>query len=467
MRKDKPYHKYNTRQSEEPDFSKLPPQAIEIEQSVLGALMTLPQTLDKALLSLRPEVFYKEANKLIYQAIIELHRDSKGVDMLTVAEKLKQAGQLDAVGGVYYISTMTNNNIGPFDEWCAILKQKFSRRECIRIGAELVNVGYDDSIDELESYNALDMNHKTLSDLLFGVTDLVSFQDVARESLRELKARMENEVTGITTGIRDLDATLGGWSNGDLVIIAGRPGMGKTAIALHHAKVAARLHKHVYMFSLEMANVRIADRVIVGETGINNYQYKLGNVNSYEFEQIREWVESNSNLPIHLDEKSFVGIDYIISNCRMRKRKNELDMVIIDYLQLVDMAQEKNGTRDQAIGLVTRKLKSLAKELNVPILVLSQLNRKVEERTNKRPSLQDLRESGNIEQDADIVIFCYRPAYYKIEQYESQSTAGLMVLEVSKNRNGMSNVDIRCEHNESLTVISDPEQMDEPVDPNY
>jgi len=455
------------RKQQEPDYGKLPPQAIEIEQQVLGALMTLPHTLDKALLNLRPEVFYKTTNQIIYQAIIELHRASKGVDMLTVAERLKQTGQLEQVGGAYYISTITTGNIGPFDEWCAILKQKFSRRECIRIGSELVNVGYDDSIDELESYNTLDANHKILSDLLFGSVNIDTFQDVAREALKELKGRMDSEITGITTGIRDLDITLGGWSNGDLIVIAGRPGMGKTAIALHHAKVAAKLNKHIYMFSLEMANTRIADRVIVGETGINNYQYKLGNVNGEEYERIKTWVESKGNLPIYLDERSFVGIDYIISNARMRKRKNQLDMVIIDYLQLVDMAQEKNGTRDQAIGIVTRKLKSLAKELNVPILLLSQLNRKVEERSNKRPSLQDLRESGNIEQDADIVIFCYRPAYYGIEKYLDNDTKGLMVLEVSKNRNGMSNVDVLCEHNESLTVIIDRDKIEEAIDPDY
>jgi replicative DNA helicase len=303
-----------------------------------------------------------------------------------------------------------------------------------------------------------------LSDLLFGNYQVQTFQDIAHQSLAELKSRIafaqQGLAGGISTGLRDLDTALGGWSNGDLVIIAGRPGMGKTAIALHHAKVAAQQDKHVYMFSLEMTNTRLADRVIVGETDVNNYRYKLGRIGDHDLQTIETWVQQRSNLPIHLDEKSFVNIDYIVSNARMRKRKNQLDIMVIDYLQLIDMAQDRNGTRDQAIGVVTRKLKSLAKELNIPILLLSQLSRKSEDRGgDRRPKLHDLRESGNIEQDADIVIFCYRPAYYGIETFavgcENQPTAGMMVLDVSKNRNGESNVDIICEHNESLTQFLD------------
>lgn len=442
------------------DLGKIPPQALDIEKATLGALLSLPATLDKGITELRPEIFYRDSHQRIFKAITDLHRESKGVDLLTVTERLKQTNELEMVGGVWALTELTQNCFGAFDEWVAILKQKYARRECIRIGSELMTVGFDDTIDELESYNVIDSNHKTLSDILFGSSKAQTFYDIARESMLELYNRMRNEINGIRTGIKDLDQALGGWANGDLVIIAGRPGMGKTAIALHHAKVAAKKGKHVYIFSLEMTNTRLADRVIVGETGIDNYKYKLGEVTDIEYQAVKRWVETESNLPIHLDEKSFVSIDYIISNARMRKRSNQLDLLIIDYLQLINMAQEKNGTRDQAIGQVTRKLKSLAKELNIPILLLSQLNRKVEERTTKRPMLADLRESGNIEQDADIVLFVYRPAYYKIEEHDGLSTAGLMVLEAAKNRNGISGVDIKCYHNESITNIYDePEQF--------
>lgn len=439
-------------------IGKIPPQAIEIEEAVLGSLMLFRESQDYASINLKPEMFYKDANQKVYKAIETLYKLNKGIDMLTVTEQLRKTNELEDCGGPYYVTKLTDNCYGNFAEWCLILKQKYTRREAIRIGNELMQTGYDDLNDELQGYETIDAAHKTLSDLLFGTSNLTDFHTVAQQAYQELIERMtrahSNELPGMDTGLNELNALTGGWSKGDLIVLAGRPGMGKTAVALHFAISAAKAGKWVYMFSLEMTNTRLADRIIVGQTQVDNYCYKTGRLHDTQISFVQSWVENSSGLPIYFDEKSFVSVDYILSNCRMRKRKYELDIVIIDYLQLIDIEVSKGGTKDQAIGTVTRKLKSMAKELEVPVILLSQLNRKVEDRGDKMPQLSDLRESGNIEQDADIVMFCYRPAYYNIEEFNKQSTHEMMVLDVAKHRNGEANINIFARHNDSLTRFS-------------
>jgi len=440
-------------------LGRIPPQATDIEQAILGNLMLFKESQDYASINLTPDMFYREANQKVYQAIAELYRLNKGIDFLTVSDQLRTAGELETVGGAFYVTKLIENCYGNFAEWCLILKQKYTRREAIRIGHELMQTGYDDRVDELTSYETIDAAHKRLSDLLFGTHEQTDFHSVARAAYDELIERQQkahsNELPGMDTGLKELNQLTGGWSDGDLVILAGRPGMGKTAVALHFAISAAKSANWVYMFSLEMTNTRLADRLIVGQTHTDNYRYKQGQLHDSEVDYVRQWVEEKSGLPIYFDEKSFVSIDYIISNCRMRKRKGQLDLVIVDYLQLIDIDVQRNGTKDQAIGAITRKLKSLAKELKIPVILLSQLNRKVEDRQNKRPQLSDLRESGNIEQDADMVMFCYRPAYYDIQQYEEQPTNGMMIVDIAKHRNGDANVDIFARHNDSLTRFDD------------
>lgn len=439
---------------------KVQPNATEIEQALLGLLMTMPQTLDTATLNLNSEMFYQQRNAEIYRTIAALHRVGKRPDMLTVTQMLIDEKRIDEVGGIYYITQLTNVNYhGSIETWIAILKQKYARRKAIEIGYKLQEIGYDETVDELESYEVIDQQHKLLSDLLFGNVNVNTFAEVSQESLKELRQRIENakhgSVSGIRTGFVDLDSATGGWDAGSLVVIAGRPGMGKTAIALHFAKVAAMMSKHVYLFSLEMTNTRLVDRIIIGETGTDAHKYRFGFIDESQFETIESWVRLHNTLPVYLDQKSFVTVDYIVNNARMRKRKNQLDLIVIDYLQLIDTNIERNGTKDQAIGYITRKLKALAVELNVPILLLSQLNRKVEERPNKRPSLHDLRESGNIEQDADVVMFTWRPDYYGIEEFEGENTKNLMILDIQKNRNGSSNFFIKLMHNDSITNFYD------------
>ena len=442
-------------------IAKLPPQAVEVEEAVLGAAMLEREALQQIADYVKPQIFYKETHQIIYRAIHTLFNRSEAVDILTVVNQLKSTGELEAVGGAYFISELTSkiSTTANIEYHARIIMQKFIRREAIRIGHELQTIAYDDTIDELESFTAIDFQHKQLSDLLFSNFQACSFAELAQESMKELAERINryinNIAPGIRTGLFDLDKLIAGWGNGDLIVLAGRPGMGKTAIALHFAKVAAQHRNKIYMFSLEMTNTRLVDRIIVGETNIPNQDYKLGRITDEQYQTLSDWIAANAGLPIYLDERSFVTIDYIVGNARMRKRRGELDMLIIDYLQLIDITVERNGTKDQAIGIITRKLKSLAKELNIPIILLSQLNRKVEERADKRPSLHDLRESGNIEQDADIVMFTYRPAYYKIAEFEGVPTDGVMVLDIAKHRNGLSNVHVVVKHNESLTNFYD------------
>lgn len=438
--------------------------APEIERSILGAMISRPTSIDKVRVEITPEMFFDQNYRTIYEAILYLDQNT---DIALLAERLKKVGKLEDVGGPYGLSQLLQGEIyGNVSAWCAVVKQKYARRKAIEIGALLQQIGNDEMKDELDSFTEIDKAHQQLSDILFGSRQAELFSDVAVESLRQLKERIERhrsgEIPGIKTGIKLLEQVTGGWIPGDLVVLAGRPGMGKTALALHFVKMAAEQRKHVYVFSLEMTNPRLVDRMIIGHSKIDPYKYRMGRLSDTEYDRASGWAAEHSDMPIFMDEKSLVSIDYIVSRCRMMARRRQLDLVIIDYLQLINMAQEKGTTRDQAIGVVTRKLKAMAKELNVPVLLLSQLNRMVEDRSDKRPSLRDLRESGNIEQDADLVLFAFRPAYYDIKEFEGEPTNGVMVLDIAKHRNGDSNLDVKFYHNDSLTDFYDEQLTDMP-----
>jgi replicative DNA helicase len=444
------------------ELGKLPPQALDFEEIVLGTIMLEKEALLTVITILQADHFYREAHQKIYAAISDLYNNNDPVDIITVTERLKHKGHLDSVGGAYFIATLTNKvATGANVEYHAyIIKQKYIRREHIRVGSELVRAGFDESTDDAEPFEMLNRSHELLTNLMFGSRKAAGFLEVSRKSFEELEHRVnlarKGLTTGINTGFAELNRAIGGWNSSDLVIIAGRPGMGKTAIALHFAKIAAQSGKSVYLVSLEMKDTRLADRIIIGETETNSYKYKHGKIEDEAIAKVKSWVETKSNIPIYIDENSMVNIDYITSNARIYKRKKMLDLLVIDYLQLIDVKTDKSGTREQAISAVTRRLKTLAKELDVPVIVLSQLSRAVESRGGeKKPILSDLRESGAIEQDADIVLFVYRPSYYDLETYRERPTENLTILDVAKNRNGQANVDIFITNNESLTNFYD------------
>jgi replicative DNA helicase len=265
-----------------------------------------------------------------------------------------------------------------------------------------------------------------------------------------IEIRESGKLPGINTGLRQLNNMLAGWQNGELYVIAARPGMGKTALALHFAEHAALNGAAVLFFSLEMADYKLTDRMIIGRSGIESAKYHHADVNNLDRDNLINQAGAIANMPIYFDEQSGIDIDYISATSRIAARKKDIRMIIIDYLQLIDMKERPGQTRDQAIGNVTRKLKQISKELNVPILLLSQLNRTVEGRADKEPNLSDLRESGNIEQDADVVLMLYRPAYYKVETYENISSDNMLWILTKKYRNGLA-INIGVKHNDSLT----------------
>ncbi|HNL39013.1 MAG TPA: replicative DNA helicase [Saprospiraceae bacterium] len=425
-------------------FGKLQPQALPLEEAVLGALMierdALPQVMD----ILRGESFYLEAHQLIYRAIIRLFERSHPVDILTVAEELKKSGDLDKVGGSYYLVELSSRvaSAANVEYHARIIAQKHIQRELIRVSTRVIKDAYEDTTDV---FNLLDEAEKGL----FGITQnnlSRTFESMGSLSSRVLKQIEEltgkaDGLTGVPTGFTDLDRLTSGWQPSDLIIIAARPGMGKTSAVLAMALNASRdFNKGVALFSLEMASTQLVSRLISMEAEISGSKMRNGKLEDYEWQQLQTTVERLSSVPIFIDDTPGINIFELRAKCRRLKMQHDIQLVIIDYLQLMSGTSEnnRNANREQEIAGISRALKSMAKELSVPVIALSQLSRAVEVRGgSKRPQLSDLRESGSIEQDADIVAFIYRPEYYQIlEDENGQSLKGIAEIIVAKHRHG-------------------------------
>lgn len=429
------------------------PAAPDLEACLLSAILQQPNKIDEIMLQINAELFFVPQNRIIFEACQQLYNQKDVIDIVTVANKLNSS--LNEIGGHNKLIQITLEPHWNYEYAIKILQQKYVRRVAIEIGSELIRISTDDTADELEALQKLDDYHKKLTDLLFGQTAAQSWKDVTAEAYNMLLTRVQNIkkgiLPGIDTGIETLTKVIGGWQRGELIVIAGRPGMGKTALALYHAIAAASIGYKVLIYSLEMQATKLADRAIIGGTKINDYRFKMGALFDPEIYEVKTWIEQNQNLFITIDDRAIVSVDYICGSARAKARRGRLDLLFIDYLQLIDVEVERGVTKDQAVGKVTRKLKNLARDINIPIILLSQLNRMVEDRTEKRPTLRDLRESGNIEQDADIVLFCFRPAYYGLKEYKGKPTEGLMIVDVAKNRNGEANIDVYINHNKTLT----------------
>jgi replicative DNA helicase len=440
-------------------YGKIPPQNIEIEECLLtNMIMSGNKAIDQFINELNEELFYKEDNQDLFRIIVGLYRKNKVIDFNTVLDQCriegKDTGHLtdlimsDRLQSTSY-SELTNK------DYINRLQQKYVRRRAITMIQELDQKVYDEMTHDLEMYSVIEDAYEEIANIVNGKSEISTFDEVLKLSLTKLQDRTQDRLSGIIagvhTGIDELNTMIAGWQNGELIVIAARPSMGKTAMALHFAQSAAERGKPVLIFSLEMSKNKLADRIILGESDVESKQYNHGNLDQKEQLQVSEAAQKLSSLPIYIDDKSGINIDYITSICRLNVRKNAVKLVVIDYLQLIDMPNDKGATRDQTIGIVTRKLKALSKELDIPIILLSQLNRSLETRTSKIPQLADLRESGNIEQDADLVIFLYRPAYYKILVDESgKPTDNLLMLITAKYRNGAM-YDIPLWHNDTLT----------------
>jgi replicative DNA helicase len=425
-------------------LGKLPPQALDLEEAVLGALMLEKDALSAVIDILKPDVFYKDSHQKIFEAIQALFQRSSPVDILTVTAQLRQQGDLEMIGGAYYITELTNRvaSAANIEYHARIISQKFIQRELIRISTEIISNAYEDTTD---IFDLLDHAEKNLFDIAQNNLrrDSRKMDDIIRESLENLE-KIKDKVdglTGVPSGFTALDRITSGWHPSDLVIIAARPAMGKTAFVLSCARNAAvQFNKPVVFFSLEMSSVQLVNRLISGETEIEQEKIKRGHLAEWEWQKLHSKIGALTEAPLFIDDTPALNIFEFRAKCRRLKAQYDIQMIIIDYLQLMHGKSDgKGGNREQEIGSISRALKSVAKELNVPVIALSQLSRAVETRPGaaKKPVLSDLRESGSIEQDADMVLFLYRPEYYGLtEDEQGRSTIGIGEVIVAKHRNG-------------------------------
>lgn len=429
-------------------LGKLPPQAVDLEEAVLGALMLEKNALSEVIDILKPDSFYKESHQKIYQAIFNLFQHTSPIDLLTVTAELRKMGALEIVGGAYYITQLTDRVVSAanIEYHARIISQKYIQRELIKVSTEIINSSYDETSDIFE---LLDHAEKSLFDIAQNNLrrDSRKMDDIMREAIANLEMLRDKTdgLTGIPSGLTALDRMTSGWQPSDLVIIAARPAMGKTAFVLSVARNAAVDHdKPVVVFSLEMSSVQLVNRLIAGETEIEQEKLKKGTLADHEWQQLHSRIGRLTEAPLIIDDTPALNVFEFRAKCRRLKAQHDIQMVIVDYLQLMHgKADGKGGNREQEIGSISRALKSVAKELNIPVLALSQLSRAVESRpgNSKRPMLSDLRESGSIEQDADMVLFLYRPEYYGLtEDEEGRPTAGIGEVIIAKHRNGETGI---------------------------
>lgn len=428
-------------------YGKVPPQAKDLEEAVLGAIMLEKTAFDTVIEILKPECFYVEANQRIYRAMQGLSQKSQPIDILTVVEELKVREELDMVGGPYYVTKLTNAVVSAanIEAHARIILQKFIQRELIRISGEIIGDAYEDSTDV---FDLLDDAEGKLFEITnnhlrknYDSIDSVLVKTIQR--IEDLRHKNE-DISGVPSGFPTLDKVTYGWQPTDLIILAARPAVGKTAFALNLARSAALnplKPTPIAFFSLEMSAGQLVQRILSAESEIWLEKITRGKLEEHEMKQLyAKGIQKLSSAPIFIDDTAALNIFELRAKCRRLKNKHNLGLIIIDYLQLMSgTGDNKNGNREQEISRISRDLKGLAKELQVPIIALSQLSRAVESRKegNKMPQLSDLRESGAIEQDADMVMFLYRPEYYDITANEmGESNKGETHVRIAKHRNG-------------------------------
>jgi replicative DNA helicase len=432
------------------DSGRIPPQAVDFEEAVLGALMLEKNAVNDAIDILQPESFYKDAHQKIYGAIQNLFGKGEAIDILTVTQELRQTGELDYVGGAYYISQLTNRvaSAANIEHHARIISQKYIQRELIRISSDTIKMAYDETSDV---FDLLDKAEQGIFQVAEGNLrkSYDSMSKIMQQAIEEIEKAQNHEdgVSGIPTGFTALDRVTSGWQRSDMIVIAARPAMGKTAFVVSMARnTAVQFNKPVAIFSLEMSSIQLVNRLISGETEIPAEKLRKGNLAPHEFQQLHARIGKLSEAPIFIDDTPALSIFEFRAKARRLKAQHDIDLIIIDYLQLMTGGSDNKGNREQEISMISRSIKTVAKELNIPIIALSQLSRSVETRGgDKRPMLSDLRESGAIEQDADIVSFIYRPEYYGItEDEDGNSTVGTGEIMIAKHRNGsLENVKLK------------------------
>jgi replicative DNA helicase len=422
-------------------YGKLPPQAIDVEEAVLGALMLERDAYVTVADIIDTPSFYKDEHQKIFDAIKYLSTHEKPVDLLMVTQQLKDQAQLDAVGGPLYITQLTSRvaSAAHIEFHARIIAQKYIQRELIRVSSEIQTSAYDDNMDVDD---LIDFSETALFKVAEGniKKETMPIKPLLKEAARliEEASKREDGLSGVPSGFTPLDRITSGWQKTDLIIIAARPAMGKTAFVLSMARNMAVEHKSpVAVFSLEMSSVQLVNRLIAAETELGSEKIKNGHLADWEWEHFNRKLNVLEEAPLFIDDTPALSIFEFRAKCRRLKMQHNIGVVIVDYLQLMTAGDASRGSREQEVSMISRSLKAIAKELDIPILALSQLNRSVESREGKRPQLSDLRESGAIEQDADLVLFIHRPEYYGITEDENgNSLIGVAEIIIAKHRNG-------------------------------
>ena len=418
------------------ELGKVPPHDIEAEQAILGCMLTDKDAVISAIEVLKEDDFYREDNKAIYSAILSLYSRSEPIDIITVKAELVEAGNFERIGGLEYLAELPDRvpTTANVEKYIKIVSEKATLRSLIQTSNELIALGYDESEDV---DNIMDMAEKKVFDLSQkkSVKGYSALKDVLVGSFAELEKlyNQKGNVTGITTGFIDLDNKTAGLHNSDLIIIAARPAMGKSAFAINIATNAAvKANVPVVIFNLEMSKEQVGNRILCSEAMVDSNKIRTGQIEDEDWMKLATTLGELSEAPIYIDDTPGISIMEIRAKCRKLKIEKNIGLIVIDYLQLIQGTGKKNASREQEISEISRSLKILAKELDVPVIALSQLSRTAEKRDDKRPMLSDLRESGAIEQDADIVMFLYRDDYYN-EDTEKKNVAEVIL---AKHRGG-------------------------------
>ncbi|MBN2669043.1 MAG: replicative DNA helicase [Bacteroidales bacterium] len=419
---------------------KTQPSAVDMEEAVLGALMLEKDAIEVVLDILKPEAFYRPEHQKIYSVIKELASAGNVVDLLTVTNELRNRGWIAEIGGAGYIAHLSNKiaSAAHIDFHARVIAQKHIQRELIRVTSDIQRQAFDNTLDV---YDLLNKSEQELFDISAGVIkkEILPISPILDDALQRIQEAKHKDFSGVPSGFPSIDKITQGWQKGDLVIVAARPSMGKTAFTLSMTRnMAVDHHQAVAFFSLEMPSVQLVNRLIVSETEIDHNKIKSGKLDDKEWEHLEDKLERLYQSKIYIDDSPSLSIFDLMAKCRRLKAKQQLDIVVIDYLQLMK-GDSSNGNREQEVSQISRSLKQMAKDLDIPVIALAQLNRGVELRSNsqKRPMLADLRESGAIEQDADIIAFINRPERMGIfEDENGQSTKGRAEIIIAKHRNG-------------------------------
>ncbi len=444
---------------------KQPPNALEFERLVLGTFLIDKKGLDYSIDLLTPEVFYDPRHQILFDTIQKMYLENHPVDMVTLINELKKAGKLSAAGGDQYIIELTLgvSSSAHIEYHVRIILEKFILRSLINVSANVIDNSYKESTDVFE---LLDKAEQSFFEITNGTIKkgFDTANSLVKQAIETIKSLKDKEgLSGIPSGFKDVDKETGGWQNSDLIIIAARPAMGKTAFLLSMARNIAVEHQvPLALFSLEMASVQLITRMIASETKISSEKLRKGQMSDEEWQRLFSNVSALENAPLYIDETPSLSVFDFRAKCRRLVMQHGVRIIMVDYLQLMTANSGKGapGNREQEIATISRSLKAIAKELNVPVIALSQLSRSVETRPGKRPQLSDLRESGAIEQDADIVSFIFRPEYYKIATWDNDedgvqsTTENQAELIIAKHRNGAT-ADVRLSFHKQFARFAD------------